>query len=83
MTSLPYLREADDGTYELVVPGAKGGVHILPYCFHTEEDAMRWLASPKGREHIRKIGARAPIAIHIGTRRTRRVRVAATIAPPL
>jgi hypothetical protein len=58
MSSLPYLRQADDGTFELIVPGAKGRVHILPYCFHTEEDAMRWLSSPKGREHISKISAR-------------------------
>ncbi len=58
MSSLPYLRAADDGTYELVVPGAKGRVHVLPYCFHTEEDALRWLSSRKGREHIMKLGER-------------------------
>ena len=58
MSTQPYLREADDGTYELVVPGARGRFHVLPYCFHTEEDAMRWLASRKGMEHIRKIEAR-------------------------
>ncbi len=57
MSSQPYLRAASDGTYELVVPSAKGRVHILPYCFHTEEDAMKWLASRKGREQIRKLGA--------------------------
>ena len=56
MSSQPYLRNADDGTYELVVPEGKGRVHILPYCFHTEEDAMKWLSSRKGREQISKIG---------------------------
>jgi hypothetical protein len=55
MSSKPYLRAADDGTYELVVPSARGRTHILPYCFHTEEDAMTWLASLKGREVIRKL----------------------------
>ncbi len=58
MASQPYLRTADDGTYELVVPAGKGRVHILPYCFHTEEDAMRWISSRKGREQISKISAR-------------------------
>jgi len=58
MPSHPYLRTADDGTYELVVPAGKGRVHILPYCFHTEEDALRWLSSRKGREQISKISAR-------------------------
>ena len=59
MTSQPYLRAADDGTYELLVPFAKDSVHILPYCFHTVEDAANWLASRKGREivqHIRPKG---------------------------
>ena len=55
MSSQPYLRIADDGTYELVVPAGKGHVHILPYCFHTEEDAMKWLATRKGREQVSKI----------------------------
>ena len=55
MSSQPYLRIADDGTYELVVPAEKGHVHILPYCFHTEEDAMKWLATRKGREQVSKI----------------------------
>ena len=55
MSSQPYLRAADDGTYELLVPFGKGSVHILPYCFHTEEDAANWLASRKGREHIQRI----------------------------
>jgi hypothetical protein len=53
----PYLRTADDGTYELLVP-SPGGVHILPYCFHTEEDAANWLSSRKGREQIKQIRAR-------------------------
>jgi len=52
MSSQPYLRAADDGTYELLVPFGKGSVHILPYCFHTEEDAVTWLASRKGREQM-------------------------------
>lgn len=51
----PYLRDAGDGTFELLVPSAAGTVHILPYCFHTEEDAADWLATRKGRERIRKI----------------------------
>ena len=55
MTSQPYLRAADDGTYELLVPFAKDSVHILPYCFHTVEDAANWLASRKGREIIQLI----------------------------
>jgi hypothetical protein len=55
MSTKPYLRAADDGTYELVVPSTKGRMHILPYCFHTEEDAMTWLSSRKGREVIRKL----------------------------
>lgn len=54
----PYLRPAGDGTYELLVPSAGGAVHVLPYCFHTEEDAANWLATRKGREHIRKIRGR-------------------------
>lgn len=54
----PYLRPAGDGTFELLVPSAGGGVHVLPYCFHTEEDAASWLASRKGRERIRKIRVR-------------------------
>ena len=58
MASQPYLRAADDGTYELVVPAANGRLHILPYCFHNKEDAMTWLSSRKGREQIKKIGAR-------------------------
>src|SRR5208337_142758 len=36
MSSQPYLRAADDGTYELLVP-SRGSVHILPYCFYTDE----------------------------------------------
>jgi hypothetical protein len=55
MSFEPYLRAADDGTYELLVPSAGGAVHILPYCFHTEEDAANWLASRKGRDQVRKI----------------------------
>ena len=55
MSSQPYLRAADDGTYELLVPFGTGSVHILPYCFHTEEDAANWLASRKGRELIQHI----------------------------
>lgn len=55
MSSKPYLRMTDDGTYELVVPEDKGMLHILPYCFHTEEDAVNWLSSRKGRELISKL----------------------------
>jgi hypothetical protein len=55
MSSQPYLRAADDGTYELLVPFGKGSIHVLPYCFHTEEDAANWLASRKGRELIQHI----------------------------
>jgi len=59
MSFEPFLRAADDGTFELLVPSAGGGVHVLPYCFHTEEDAASWLASRKGREQIRKIRSRS------------------------
>jgi len=59
MSSEPYLRAADDGTYELLVPFGKGSVHILPYCFHTAEDAANWLASRKGRELIQHIRPKA------------------------
>jgi hypothetical protein len=58
MTFEPYLRSAGDGTFELLVPSASGAVHILPYCFHTEEDAANWIASSKGRERIRKVRSR-------------------------
>ena len=58
MASEPYLRPAGDGTFELLVPSAGGAVHVLPYCFHTEEDAANWLASRKGRELIRKVRSR-------------------------
>jgi hypothetical protein len=58
MSFEPYLRAADDGTYELLVPSTGGAVHVLPYCFHTQEDAADWIASRKGRELIRKIRSR-------------------------
>ncbi len=51
----PYLRPAGDGTFELLVPYAGGAVNVLPYCFHSEEEAASWLASRKGRERIRQI----------------------------
>jgi hypothetical protein len=54
MSPQPYLRVVDDGTYELLVP-SRGSIHILPYCFHTEEDAAIWLATRKGREQIEQI----------------------------
>ncbi len=54
----PYLRPAGDGTYELLVPSSGGAFLVLPYCFHSEDDAADWLASRKGRELIRKIRAR-------------------------
>ncbi len=54
----PYLRPAGDGTFELLVPSSGGAFHVLPYCFHSEEDAADWLASRKGREQIRKIRSR-------------------------
>ena len=57
MSTQPYLRAADDGTYELLVP-SRGSVHILPYCFHTEDDAANWIASRKGREQIQHIHAK-------------------------
>ncbi len=55
MSLNPYLRLAGDGTYELLVPSGHGPDHVLPYCFHTKDDAARWLASRKGREQIKKI----------------------------
>ncbi len=66
MATKPYLRAADDGTYELIVTSGKGRVHVLPYCFHTEEDAMIWLSSRKGREAIRKLGAHVQPAYATG-----------------
>ena len=75
MSSQPYLRAADDGTYELLIPLGKGSVHILPYCFHTEIDAANWLASRKGREQIqhirRKLKKRERIAGVIRLKRSR------------
>lgn len=58
MSSQPHLRAADDGTYELLIPFGKGSVHILPYCFHSEEDAANWLASRKGQEQIQTFAHR-------------------------
>ncbi len=55
MSSKPYLRVADDGTFELLVPSGTGFIHVLPYCFHTEEDAANWLASRKGKQSIQQI----------------------------
>jgi TRAP-type C4-dicarboxylate transport system substrate-binding protein len=54
----PYLRPAGDGTLELLVPSVEGTIHVLPYCFHTEEDAANWLASRKGREYMRRLRRR-------------------------
>jgi hypothetical protein len=51
----PYLRVANDGTYELLVPLPDKGIHVFPYCFHTPQDAASWLTSRKGQEQIRKI----------------------------
>jgi hypothetical protein len=58
MSFEPYLRAAGDGTYELLIPSEGGAVHVLPYCFHTKEDAANWLATRKGRERIKKIRSR-------------------------
>ncbi len=58
MSFEPYLRAAGDGTFELLVPSSGGAVHVLPYCFHTAEDAAHWLNSRKGREQVRKIRGR-------------------------
>lgn len=55
MASLPYLRAAGDGTYELLVPLDRGVVHVLPYCFHTEQDAAIWLGTRKGHEQIQQV----------------------------
>jgi hypothetical protein len=52
--SQPYLRVAGDGTYELLVPLGRG-FHILPYCFHSKQDATIWLATRKGRERIHQV----------------------------
>ena len=64
MSFKPYLRAANDGTFELLVPSAGGHVQVLPYCFHTEEDAVNWLASRKGREQIRRIRSRSGRSKH-------------------
>ena len=55
MSSQPYLRATDDGTFELLVPSGTGSVYVLPYCFHTEEDAVNWLASRKGKARIQRV----------------------------
>jgi hypothetical protein len=55
MSIKPYLRAVGDGTYELVVQSKGGRLHVLPYCFHSNEDAVNWLATPKGREQIEKL----------------------------
>jgi len=61
MSSQPHLRAADDGTYELLIPFGQGSVHILPYCFHSEEDAANWLASRKGQEQIQTFARKVKI----------------------
>ena len=66
----PYPRPAGDGTFELLVPQADGTVHVLPFCFHTEADAADWLASRKGREHIRKVRRRYGKVRHASNRVT-------------
>ena len=58
MTFEPYLRPAGDGTLELLVPSVDGAIYVLPYCFHSEEDAANWLASRKGREYMRRLRRR-------------------------
>jgi hypothetical protein len=58
MLSDPYLQAAKDGTFELVIPDNQGPLHVLPYCFHSEEDAKTWLSSRKGREQLKKISDR-------------------------
>ena len=68
MTFDPYLRSAGDGTFELLVPSASGAVHVLPYCFHTEEEAASWIASRKGRERIRKVRGRYERAKRVSNR---------------
>jgi hypothetical protein len=68
MTFEPYLRSAGDGTFELLLPSASGAVHVLPYCFHTEEDAATWIASRKGRERIRKFRSRFERAKRVSNR---------------
>ena len=55
MSSQPYPRAADDGTFELLVPSSTGSIYVLPYCFHTEEEAANWLASRKGKQRIQQI----------------------------
>jgi hypothetical protein len=58
----PFIRAAGDGTFEVEVPLAD---HlpplVLPYSFHSEEDATLWLKSRKGNERIAK--ARASFGI--------------------
>jgi len=61
MFSQSHLRAADDETYELLIPFGKGSVHILPYCFHSEEDAANWLASRKGQEQIQTFARKVKI----------------------
>ena len=68
MSFEPYLRPAGDGTYELLVPYDDGAVNVLPYCFHSEEEAASWLASRKGRERIRQIRNRFSRSKRISSR---------------
>jgi hypothetical protein len=89
MSSQPYLRAADDGTYELLVPFGKGSIHVLPYCFHTAEDAANWLASRKGREqmqHFRpkgeKSGAYQPL-LHASNGSGDVLSIGSLVVPPV
>ena len=51
----PFPRPADDGTYEILVPLAGHSQPlILPYSFSSEEDATRWILSPKGSKRLEK-----------------------------
>ena len=51
----PFLRQAGDGTYEIVIPLADCSLPlILPYSFSSEDDGLLWLQSRKGSARIER-----------------------------
>jgi hypothetical protein len=50
---VPHPRPVGDGTYEVAVPlPGRSRPLILPYSFSSEEDALLWIGSRKGRKRI-------------------------------
>ena len=55
LTLNPYVRAAEDGTYEVLIPlGEDAKPHVLPYSFHSEEAGIAWISSRKGKDRIRQ-----------------------------